>query len=307
MLSGPNPETAAGFIIPLLGLRLSLTSDIPPVLATPSQLSEREDHVRVVVIAEVFSPGCTVQVCEMVVGMRGFKVVAGLGTLFSSVLHSLGGLFNLGFPDTDLVLAVMVADDIHADPPVVVLKGGQEDGVVHVVMLGKGSSKPDGHLFQGYVSVSIVGGGEEVGAIDGESLSLSPFDMGVPGSLYELNVFWFDLCSVIVGDVESCGLSRIVLKVRGADGDSGVVTAAAVAVTASSSSRGLVFFIVLEFFELVFCLVGPVFAVVGLVGSIAEAVLEEAYGGGEVFGIVEEGLAITWSGDLQDHGCGMGG
>jgi hypothetical protein len=35
--------------------------------------------------------------------------------------------------------------------------------------------------------------------------------------------------------------------------------------------------------------------------------VEEAEGGGEVLGIVQEDLAVAWSGGLEHHCCGAGG
>jgi hypothetical protein len=104
---------------------LSSTSDIPPVVSATSQLSEGEDHVRVVVVVEVLAVGCAVQVCEVAVGARGLEAIAGLGALFPGMLHSLGGLLDSHLPDTNLVFAVAVADNVRTDPPIVVLEGCQ--------------------------------------------------------------------------------------------------------------------------------------------------------------------------------------
>jgi hypothetical protein len=86
-----------------------------------------------------------------------------------------------------------------------------------------------------------------------------------------------------------------------------VVAAAAAAATAAAASRGLVLFVFLEFFDSIFGLVGPSFGVVCPHEVGAEALVEEAEGGGEVFGIVQEDLAVAWSGGLEHHCCGARG
>jgi hypothetical protein len=86
----------------------------------------------------------------------------------------------------------------------------------------------------------------------------------------------------------------------------GVVAAAAVA-AAAAASRGLVLFVCLEFFDAAFGREGSGLGFVcsGEVG--AEALVKEAEGGGEVLGVVQEDLAVAWSGGLEHHGCGARG
>jgi hypothetical protein len=166
MVLGPNPKVPAGFTIPPLGLRSSATSDIAPASAS-SQLSEGEDHVGVVVEAEVFTAGRAVQMREVTVGARGLKAVSGRGAFFAGTLHSLGGFLDSGFPNPDLLLTIAIPDDVRADSPIVVFEGGDEDCVVHVVVAGEGGGEPDWHLFEGEIGFGIISGGEEVSAVDG--------------------------------------------------------------------------------------------------------------------------------------------
>jgi hypothetical protein len=155
-------SVAAGFTIPPLGLRSSATSDVPPCTPATSQLSEGEDHVWFMVISEIFAPRGPVQVGEVSVGACGLQTVARLRAFFAGALDSLRRFFDPGLPDSDLVFAVTVADDVRADAPIVVLEGCEQDGVIHVVVAGEGGGEPDRHLFEGEVRVGVVGGGEEV-------------------------------------------------------------------------------------------------------------------------------------------------
>jgi hypothetical protein len=113
---------AAGFITPLLELRLSSTSDVPSSLS--SHLGPQHDHVRLFIVPPVVSAVCMVKVVEVSVGAGSFEAEAGLLLLFSSSLHSLDGLFCLGLPDADLVFAGAVADEVGTDSPFVMLECG---------------------------------------------------------------------------------------------------------------------------------------------------------------------------------------
>jgi hypothetical protein len=190
-----------------------------------------------------------------------------------------------------------------------VLEGGQEDRVVHVIVAGEGGGEPDGHLFEGLVRFGVVGGGEYISAIDGEPSSLGPLGMRGPNPLHEPDKFRFDLCPVVVGDVEAGGLSMILLESFGADQDSGVVAvvAAAVAATAAAASWGLVLLVLLELFDSILGLEGPAFGIVCPKEVGSEALMKEAEGGGEVLGIVQEDLAVPWSGGLEHHCCSARG
>jgi hypothetical protein len=154
---------------------LSATSDVAP--PSSSQLSKGNDHVGVVVIAPVFWLVGSLEVGEVTMGACRLKSEPGLGAFFSGSFHPLGGFFGSGFPDTDLVLGVAVADDVSAYAPVVVLEGSLEDGVVHIVVAGEGSGEPDGHLGKGEVGVFVVGSGRQDKLVDREPLSLGPFGM----------------------------------------------------------------------------------------------------------------------------------
>jgi hypothetical protein len=112
---------------------------------------------------------------EVAMSVCRFESEPGLGTFFSGPFHSLGGFFSSGFPDADLVLGVSVADDVGAYSPVIVLEGGLEDGVVHIVVAGEGGGEPDGHLGKGEVGVLIVGSGRQDELVDRESFPLGPF------------------------------------------------------------------------------------------------------------------------------------
>ena len=154
---------------------------------------------------------------EVFVGPCRFESVAGLPSFFPGSVHSLGGFVDAGLPDADLVLADSVADDVRADAPVVVLEGGLEDGVVHVVVAGEGRREPHGHGGDGGLRVFAVSGGEQGVAVDGESLSFGPFCLGLC-PLYEPNEPWFDSVSLVVGDLEARGLALVLVEAWGADG-----------------------------------------------------------------------------------------
>jgi hypothetical protein len=204
-------------------------------------------------------------------------------------------------PNPKVAASFTIADDIHADPPIVVLKGGHEDGVVHVIVAGEGGSEPDGHLLQWYICVGVVGGGEEVSAVDGESLSLSPLNVGVPCTLYEPDILGFNLSPIVVGDVEPCRLSSVFLKIQRTHSNGGVVTAAAVAMAASTAPWGFIFFVTLELLEAIFCLSGSFLGVVCPAECVMKASMEELEGGGEIFGVVQEYLAIAGASGFEDH------
>jgi hypothetical protein len=152
---------------------LSATSDVAP--SSSSQLSKGDDHVGVVVVAPVFWLVSALEVGEVTMGACRFESESGLGTFFSGPFHSLSGFLGPGFPDADLVFGVAVADDVGAYPPVIVLEGGLEDGIVHVVMAGEGGGEPDGHLGEGKVGVFVVGSGCQDKLVDREPSSLGPF------------------------------------------------------------------------------------------------------------------------------------
>jgi hypothetical protein len=151
---------------------LSSTSDVTP--SSSSQLSKGNDHVGVIVVAPIFRFIGALEVGEMTVGACRFESEPGLGTLFSGSLHSLSGFFGSGFPDTDLVFGVAIADDVGAYAPVVMLESSLEDGVVHVVMTGEGGGEPDGHLGEGKIGIFVVGSGRQDELIDRESLPFGP-------------------------------------------------------------------------------------------------------------------------------------
>jgi hypothetical protein len=176
-----------------------------------------------------------------------------------------------------------------------------------MVVAGEGGGEPDWHLFQGYVGVRVVSGGEGVCSVAGESLSLCPFHVGGPGPMHEPDILWFDLGTIIVGDVEPGGLPVVLFEAFWADGDRGVSAATAAVAAAVASSRGLVLFVVLDLFESIFCPGGASLRVVCFVQCVAEASVKESKGGGKILGVVQEDLAVAGSGDLEDHGSGAWG
>jgi hypothetical protein len=151
---------------------LSATSDVAP--PSSSQLSKGNDHVGVVVVTPVFWFVGSLEVGEVTMGACRLESEPGLGAFFSGPLHSLSGFFSPGFPDADLVFGVSVPDDVGTNAPVVMLKGGLEDGVIHIVVAGEGGGEPDGHLGKGKVGVFIVGVGRQGELINRESFSLCP-------------------------------------------------------------------------------------------------------------------------------------
>jgi hypothetical protein len=168
-LLGPHPKAAAGFIIPPLVLRSSATSELS---SPPScQLAEGKDHAGVVVVLPVFWLVGALEVCEVAVGPRGLQAEPGLYPFFSGSLDALRGLFDPGLPDADLVFGLSVADEVGADPPIVVFQGRPEDDVVHAAVTGEGGGEPDGELGHGEVGLLVVGWGVEVVEEDGEPLS----------------------------------------------------------------------------------------------------------------------------------------
>jgi hypothetical protein len=109
-------------------------------------------------------------------------------------------------------------------------------------------------------------------------------------------------------------LSLVLFESLRTDG-SLLLAAAAVAASASTASRGLVLFVFLQFFQPVFNLVRPVLRVLCVVSSAASALIslagilegfieagfEETESGGQVFGIVKEDIAVSWSCGFKDH------
>jgi hypothetical protein len=100
----------------------------------------------------------------------------------------------------------------------------------------------------------------------------------------------------------------------GADG--GVFSAVAAAVaSAAATSRGFVLLVFLQLLQSFFDLAGPILGVVCVVSSVVSALIslagvfeglieagfEEAEGSGQVFGIVKEDIAVSWSGSFKDH------
>jgi hypothetical protein len=114
---------------------------------------------------------------EVAMGACRLESIPGLGAFFSGPLHSLSGLFGPGFPDADLVFGVAVADDVGTYTPIIVLEGGLEDSVVHIVVAGEGGGEPDGHLGKGEIGVFVVGSGRQDELVDRESSPLGPFGM----------------------------------------------------------------------------------------------------------------------------------
>jgi hypothetical protein len=96
----------------------------------------------------------------------------------------------------------------------------------------------------------------------------------------------------------------------GTDGDGSfvAVAAAAAAITAAAtSSGGLVLFVALDGFDALLGLKGSSLCCKYLVTRSAKVAVEPAEGGGEVLGVVQEDLAVAWSGGLEDHCCSAGG
>jgi hypothetical protein len=128
--------------------------------------------------------------------------------------------------------------------------------------------------------------------------------------LYEPNEFRLDLGPVVVGDVEPGGLSAILLEPFWADQDGSVVAvdaAGAVAAAATAPAGWLVLFVGLKFFDMALGREGPGLGLVCSGEVCTESLVEEAEGGGEVFGVVQEDLTIPWSGGLEHHCCSAGG
>jgi hypothetical protein len=141
------------------------------------------------------------EVREVAVGPRGLQAEPRLYSFLPCSLDSLRGLFDPGLPDADLVFGLSVADEVCADPPIVVLQGRPEDDVVHAAVAGEGGGEPNRELGHGEVGLFVVGWGVEVVEEDGEPLSSSPFCMGVSSlnEPYELGLL---LVPVVVGNVE---------------------------------------------------------------------------------------------------------
>jgi hypothetical protein len=150
-----------------------------------------------------------------------------------------------------------------------------------MVVVGEGGGEPDGHLLQWYVGVGVVSWGEEVSSIAGESLPLCPFHVRGPGAMYEPDEFQLDLDPVVIGDVEAGCLPMVLFKSFRTDSDSGVVAviaAAAVVSAAAVSSWGLVFFIMLDLLEPIFCPGSAPFSVICFVHRVVETSVEESEG-----------------------------
>jgi hypothetical protein len=100
----------------------------------------------------------------------------------------------------------------------------------------------------------------------------------------------------------------------GADG-SLFFTVATVVALAAAASRGFILLVFLQFFQPVFNLIGPVLCILCVVSSAASALIslagilegfveagfEETESGGQVFGIVEKDIAVSWSCSFEDH------
>jgi hypothetical protein len=116
-----------------------------------------------------------------------------------------------------------------------------------------------------------------------------------PDSLYEPDEFRFNLGPVFIGDVEPRDLPVVFFEPLGADQDGGVVTvvAAAGAAPTPAASWGFILLVFLEFLESIFGLEGPSFSIVCPGEVSVEALMEEAEGGGEILGIIQEDLPIT--------------
>jgi hypothetical protein len=84
---------------------------------------------------------------------------------------------------------------------------------------------------------------------------------------------------------------------------------------AATTSRGFVLFVFLQLLQPVLDLVSPVLGILrvvscavsalisatGIFQGVIKAGFEEAEGGGQVFGIVEEDIAVSWSSGFKDH------
>jgi hypothetical protein len=109
-------------------------------------------------------------------------------------------------------------------------------------------------------------------------------------------------------------LSLVFFEPLGADGGVLFAVAAAVA-SAAATSRGFVLLVFLQLLQSFLDLVSPVLSVLRVISSAVSALIsatgvfkgvvevgfEEAEGSGQVFGIVEEYVAISWSGGFKDH------
>jgi hypothetical protein len=300
-LMGPTPKSAAGVIIPPLVLRSSATSELPP--SSSCQLSEGKDHAGVVVVLPIFWLVGAFEVCEVTVGPSGLQAEPGLYPFFPGSFDALRGLFDPGLPDADLVFGLSVADEVGADSPVVVFQGRPEDDVVHTAVTGEGGGEPDGELGHGEVGLFVVSWGVEVVEEDGEPLSSGPLCMRV-SPLDESYEFGLLLVPVVVRDVEPGRLSGVLFESDGAHTFVfrlvvGVGAAVALVVAGVSACRGLVLLVPKELLESILGFEG---AILGLVHPF----LELADGGGEVFGVFDEHVAVGLPSGLEDHGCCSG-
>jgi hypothetical protein len=109
-------------------------------------------------------------------------------------------------------------------------------------------------------------------------------------------------------------LPFVLLESLGADGSLFLAVAAVVA-SAATASRGLILLVLFQLFQPVFDLVGPVLRILCVVSSAASALIslagvlegfveagfEETEGCGQVFGVVEKDITVSWSCGFKDH------
>jgi hypothetical protein len=79
-------------------------------------------------------------------GSSGLQAVAGVHALFVGPLNSLCGFLDSGLPDADLVFGLSVADEVRADPPVVVLQGRPDVKGTCVALLSPTCTGPLGRV-----------------------------------------------------------------------------------------------------------------------------------------------------------------
>jgi hypothetical protein len=132
--------------------------------------------------------------------------------------------------------------------------------------------------------------------------------------LYKTDVLGLNAFPVIVGDVKTLGLPFVLFEALGTDSGF-LLTVTTVVASAATVSRGFVLLVLLQFFQPVLDLVGPILCVLCVVSSavsalislsgvfegFVEAVFEEMEGGGQIFGVVEKDMAVPWSCGFKDH------
>ncbi len=274
MLPGPNPEIAASFTIPLLGLRPSLASYIAlPAMVTKLWLwlGDGRDDVGLLAPTPVLCMVRATEVLEVLVGPCSLQPMMHQCAVLPGPLDLLAGLLQPGLPDADLVLTLFIADNVHAYAPIVVLEGSLEYDIVYAVVSGENQREPEGEGVVGKVRGVIVSGGHEGHGVYRAALAHCPFGMGVR-TLDKAEVLGLQDFPVGAWDVESLDLPPVGFKAGGAyvpifgEGTPPVAVVAAAAAGApgvAKGSWGHVLLVPLNCFELVLTLLHPNFAVVG--------------------------------------------